>query len=395
MTATTERPASAAPKAPRGNPTRPSLRGIGLVTRIELLRRRPSAKGYIFYGLIFAAITALGIVAAVMAGPEKNSVPLELVLVLVLGTGMLIGPSLAATSINGDSAEGVLAPLQMTRLTAGDLALGKLLASWIVAVLALITTVPFLLYAFSRSGWTLVELLTVLGVSLFVVLVFTAVGLAWSSLAARNAASVALTHVTTGFMVLGTLVLFFFTQPLVSEEVSQTNKFLDYAQMTTDQEEAVALAYETGNFDSVDWQSLPCMEETFVTSFAHTERTAWMLLVNPIVVIGESSPIIDPQTYEADGRAYPGLYAQMHKGVSGARMGPDMETRAYDECTGPVATDESNDPWAIRQQEEYTYPRDPWLGLGVSAVLGLGAIIIAIRRLRVPYKKLRAGTRVA
>ena len=177
----------------QGNPWHPTFRGVALATWIELLRRRPSTKGYIFYGLTVAAIIALGVLAAVNAGPGKNSVAFELVLILILGSGMLIGPSLSATSINGDSSEGVLAPLQMTRLSAGDLTFGKLLASWLVCLAALLTTTPLLVYAYSRSGWHLGEAALVVAVILFVVLAFTAVGLAWSSIAARAVASVSLT----------------------------------------------------------------------------------------------------------------------------------------------------------------------------------------------------------
>ena len=154
----------------------------------------------------------------------KTSVPLELVLVLVLGVGFLIGPSLSATSINGDSGEGVLAPLQMSRLTAGDLAFGKLLASWAVSLAALITMTPFLVYAFTRSGWHLSELLSVLGMILFMVLMATAIGLAWSAIAARAVASVSLAHLTTGVLVLGTLLVFAFTMPLVTETVDVTSQ---------------------------------------------------------------------------------------------------------------------------------------------------------------------------
>ena len=162
------------------------------------------------------AIIALSVLAAVNAGPDKNSVAFELVLILILGAGMLIGPSLSATSINGDSSEGVLAPLQMTRLTAADLAFGKLFASWIVCIAALLTTTPLLVYSYGRSGWT--PRRGGRGArrrSCSSCLALTAVGLAWSSIAARAVASVSLTHLTTGLLVLGTLLVFVFTLPLV------------------------------------------------------------------------------------------------------------------------------------------------------------------------------------
>jgi len=379
MTTTTER--TEAPAARTGNPWAPTPRGVLLVTRIELMRRRPSTKGTIFYGVVVLGIITLGILVSAFSNAEKDSVPLELVLVLVLGAGFLIAPSLSATSVNGDSTEGVLAPLQMTRLTPGDLAVGKVLASWAVAFAALLTTVPFLVYAYLRAGWHLDELLLVLAVILFEVLVATTIGLAWSSLAARAVASVSLAHITTGALLLGTLLLFFFTQPLVSESTTVTVHYIDYSQVDGD-------PFADPN---VDPTTLPCVEQTQTYDVYHTEKTAWLLLLNPVVVVGESAPIVDPETYEEDGRAAPGLFAMMHQGVAGSRLGP-QEQVPYDECSGAPYPD---DPWMERQQEQANLARAPWLGLGVHALIALGAMTIVIRRLRVPYTILRAGSRVA
>ena len=391
----TQSPAQAARPGPvRGNPWRPTWRGVALVTRIELLRRRPSTKGYIAYGTMLAIIIGLGLLVSAMSPDGKDSTPMELVLILVLGAGLLIGPSLSATSINGDSGEGVLAPLQMTRLTAGDIASGKLVASWLVSFAVLVTTTPFLVYAFSRSGWHWDELAIVLAVILLVVLTASAIGLAWSAIAARAVASVSLAHLTTGFLVLGSLVLFAFTTPLVSESASVTNRYFDYEKMTAAQQEALDEAYQSGDFTSIDTSEFPCMTETYETSVAHTERTAWLLLINPAVLIAESSPIVDPTTWVEDGRAAPGLFAQIHQGVSTARIGPEGSPESYDGCANPFGG-WSDEEWNEQQQERGTYPRAPWLGLGVQVALLLGSMTLVVRRLRVPYKKLRAGTRVA
>jgi len=364
-----------------GNPWLPSLHGTGLVMRIELLRRRPSTKGYIAYGLTFLAIIGLGVLVAVLAGSDKTSIPLELVLVLVLGVGFLIGPSLSATSINGDSGEGVLAPLQMTRLTAGDLALGKLLASWAVSIAALVTTTPFLIYAYGRSGWTLTELLLVLAVILFLVLMATAIGLAWSAIAARAVASVSLAHLTSGALILGSLLLFAFTAPLVSEEVTVIHVQRDSENVTDEQ----------WNDPDFDYEALPCVEVEVPYQIMHSDRTAWLLLINPAVVIAEVSPIVNPETFEKDGRAAPGIFALIHSEVSGARLGPE-EPQVYDECAGYFGDE---DAWQKRNMEKALMPPAPWLGLGLAAVLLVGSVVIVIRRLRVPYKTLRAGSRVA
>ena len=389
-TATSPTPPTAQPTAqqaalPRkGNPWLPTWSGVALVARIEMLRRRPTRKGYIFYGILLGFIALLSLLATLAARDGKTSTPLELILVMVLGTGYLIGPSLSATSINGDSTDGVLAPMQMTRLTAGDLAFGKLLATWAVSVIALLSTAPFLWYAAVRSGWTGGELLTVLGVILFLVLVGTATGLAWSSIAARNAVSVALTHVTSGFLGLGTLIVFAFTSPLVTDDVQVTNRYPDWSQVTE---------FQQGD-PSFDASTLPCTEETVTQGWRHSERTAWMLLINPVVVIGESSPIINPETWEQDGRAQPGFFAFVHSSVSDARIASPKPV-GQDFCAYPDGGSATGDTWQAQQTENAIYPGQPWLGLGFYALLGIGSMVVTVRRLRVPYKKLGVGTRVA
>lgn len=364
----------------RGNPWLPTPRGVALVTRIELLRRRPTTKGYILYGMFFAAIVALGILVSVASNEDKTSVPLELVLVLVLGAGFLIGPSLSATSINGDSGEGVLAPLQMARLTAGDLAVGKLIAAWAVSIAALVTTTPFLVHAFSRSGWTFLELLPVLGAILLFVLMATAVGLAWSALVARTVISISLAHITSGMLTLGTLLMFAFTAPLVSEEVVVQSRDYDWESVTEDQ----------WNDPSFDHTTLACVEREDVWTITHTDRTAWLLLINPLITISELAPLIDPETFHEEGRAAPGIFAIIHQQVSGSRLGPE-EPRGYDGCTEWV----DDNSWEERQRAAALMDPAPLPGLGLGLALLVVSMGIAIQRLRVPYRTLRTGSRVA
>ncbi|GIG54970.1 ABC transporter permease [Demequina activiva] len=402
-----------------GNPWMPTPHGVSLMMRIELRRRRPSAKGYVFYGILFAIVIAICIAAAVFAPPELSSVNFEIVLIMVLGVGMLIAPSLSATSINGDSGEGVLAPLQMSHLTAGDIAVGKLLASWVVSVVALVALSPFLIYTFLNSGWRWNEALLTVGAILLVVLTFTAVGLAWSSIAARAVASVALAHLTTGFFLIGTLIVFGVASILVTEESASRDRYIDWS--TLDQEASAALdeAYMTGDYSQLDPDDYTCIESDWPMTITHTDRIAWILLLNPAVMITESAPVVDPVTWEEDGRAAPGMFAMIHSLISDARLGPDEEVsdfQAYDECAelqgmidGTVPTyDEDMTQEEIdaffaadeaeqneRQQRLANLTPAPWIGLGVQLTLLIGSMWIVIRRLRVPYKKLRTGTRVA
>src|SRR5690554_2761164 len=85
------------PPARKGNPWLPTFRGVGLVAGIELRRRRPTGKGYVIYGLLFAVVIAMCVLAAMVSTDQLSSVNLELVLIMVLVVGMLIAPSLSAT----------------------------------------------------------------------------------------------------------------------------------------------------------------------------------------------------------------------------------------------------------------------------------------------------------
>ncbi|WP_062077068.1 ABC transporter permease [Demequina globuliformis] len=407
-------PTPVAPPPRKGNPWLPTFRGVSLMTRIELRRRRPSTKGYIFYGILFAIVIAICIAAAIFTPAQLSSTNFEIVLIMVLGVGMLIAPSLSATSINGDSGEGVLAPLQMSHLTAGDIAVGKLLASWTVSVFALVALSPFLIYTYLSSGWRLGEMLITIGAILLVVLTFTAVGLAWSSIAARAVASVALAHLTTGFFLIGTIIVFGVSTLLVTEEAPDRDRYIDYGQMTPAAEDALNDAYMTGDFSALNADDYTCIDSEWAYTVTHTEKVAWILLMNPAVMITETAPIVDPETWEEDGRAAPGVFANVHQLLSEARLGPDDELTGYepwDECAdlerqisaaAQVSDEDMEAEWAeteadweARQREVANLERAPWLGLGVSVLLLVGSMWIVINRLRVPYKKLRSGTRVA
>ncbi len=419
MTAT-ETPKKLTPVSPparKGNPWFPTFRGTALVAGIELRRRKPTAKGYVVYGLLFAVVIGICLLAARMSTSDLSSTNLELVLVMVLGVGMLVAPSLSATSINGDSREGVLAPLQMTHLTAGDIAYGKLLASWLVSVIALLALSPFLVFAYLKSGWELHELAITIGAILLVVLAFTAVGLAWSALAARSVASVSLAHLTTGFFAVGTLVLYFMAGMLVTDTKEVTNRHLDYDAISEEQSEALEQGWMTGDFSAVNLDEIQCLEEIWTEGVPRTDEVVGFLLVNPVVMIAETAPIVDPQTWKKDGRAAPGMFASIHSSVASERLGPQEDVddyRGYDECaeiraqvTGEGLHDEMTEEewealWAEEQaradafqQRVANMDRMPWWGITAQVVLFFGSMTLVIARLRVPYKKLRSGTRVA
>jgi hypothetical protein len=114
------------------------------------------------------------------------------------------------------------------------------------------------------------------------------------------------------------------------------------------------------------------------------------LLINPVVILAETAPIIDVDRFAA-GEVQQGVFQMLHQNISDARIGPS-EPKGYDYCADPNA---GNDEWQQRTLEAAGYPRNPWVGLGLYTVLLAGSLWFTVNRLRVPYRTLRGGTRVA
>ncbi len=111
--------------------------------------------GVWFAVLLFTVLLRLAI-GSVDGTLVDGSVVLYGGLVLfVLGLALLVVPALAAQSVNGDRERGTLATLQVTRLTAGDIALGKFAAAWRSSLVFLALTLPMTVYAMTQGGVTL------------------------------------------------------------------------------------------------------------------------------------------------------------------------------------------------------------------------------------------------
>lgn len=108
-----------------------SWHGISTVARLELRQRARASKWVVVLAIWFAVIALVSVLSYLaLNDPDARSgaAMYDVVVFFVLGLGMLVVPSLTATSINGDREHGVLATLQTTLLTSADLVLGKLLA---------------------------------------------------------------------------------------------------------------------------------------------------------------------------------------------------------------------------------------------------------------------------
>jgi hypothetical protein len=295
-----------------------------------------------------------------MPDDEAGSLMFGLIVFLVLSLGSLVAPALSATSVNGDRSAGILATLQTTLLTPAEIATGKLLAAWVTALALLVTSTPFVLFAYLVGGTPFTRLLVVLALLALMLGIVCAVGLGWSAICARTSSSAVLTYLTVAFLGLGLPLLFALSVPFVS---------------TTD-----TVTVRTPSFDASGSGS--CEEQEQELDRVHTELTWWILAASPYVVVSDAAPPPDHDTFADDPLSL------IREGVREARLGPADR----DDWCGDDASDELERQ--RRSERDDLGATWPW-GLGLDLLLAGGFVVLTVRRLRTPSRKLPRGTRVA
>ncbi len=367
-----------------------SWHGIRTVARLELRQRLRSTRwkvALIVWFVVVGAITGLTVGALHAAtdpgqgGPELGSLIFGIVVFFVLFLGLLVAPTLSAAAINGDRNAGTLATLQATLLSPAEIVLGKLLAAWTAALAFLAASIPFIVWSLFEGGVRVLSLLTTVLMLAVVLLVVCAVGLGFSALVAKTSGSAVLTYLTVGGLSVLTPVLFGLSTPLVTT--------LEDVRVWTVPDSA----WPQGPADpqpTVD----QCHWETQTMSRVHTERTWWLLALNPFVIVADAQPLGDTAEIERAGSANP--LALIQYGVRLARTGPAAEedwcTSQFTEYHEDGTVTKPDSP--VAQVEPSTQAVWPW-GLGFLLVLGAGSVVVAVRRLRIPAHTLPQGTRVA
>lgn len=326
--------------------------GVALVFRQEFLVRLRTGRwrwlmgawvGVIFlFTVLFemgfsASITYYG-GSSVWRGERWQGIPLFGALMLfVLALALIISPALTAQSINGDRERGTLATLQVTRLSAGDIAIGKLLAGWGVGVGALVLTLPFVGWSILRGGVGIWRAAVVLFVVALLIGVVCAVSQALSALLARSITSALLSYVTVFALSLGTLLVF-----------------------------TLALPMSSSGYDRPD-------------------RVWWMLAPNPFVVLADSAPQVplkrDPRSGDLVAPPVGDPLGEIGREVRRMRMSPSERDDYYQYYDGD-------------SDELPNAPVWPY-GLAFNLLLGAGSVWITVRRLQTPVRELTMGTRIA
>lgn len=406
-----------------------SLGGLRTVVELEL-KQRVRSKRWIWalaaWFVVIGGVTGLIIWASrsmlanswdeYRAGPTAFGV----ITFFVLGMGLMIAPTFSATSINGDRAGGTLATLQATRLSALEIAAGKLIAAWLTAAVFLVVALPFIIWSMVLGNISAWQVFVVFAVVLVEVAVVCAIGLGWSALTTRTAASAAMTYLSVVTLtVISTMVMALLIPLGVQQEKVRIWGLTDEVQAAYKEASEEYWEANPGS-DGSGAPSVPIGKCTWFEreqTVTHTDQVWWITVINPFVIVADAAPL--PPGVAKDLSTYQGLssdpLATIRLGVRQLSLPAATE---HDECAGYYASladyqvtwDNGTDvPTITTTRNGKTVvitspvkprvvnvetPIWPW-GLGANLLIGAVFFWIAVRRLRIPYAKLAKGTRVA
>ena len=312
--------------------------------------------------LAFAVLLRLGLAATSADSRPLGPALFGGVLLFVLGLALLVVPALTAQSVNGDRERGTLATLQVTRLSAAQIALGKLAAAWGTALVFLGLTLPVVAWAMAEGGLPLVNVVSTLLVVALLLGVVCALAQCLSAVFARSITSALLSYLTVFALTVGTLIAFGLATALTSEQVTVYYR-------------SPGVDAETGELDA----DAPTVRDSYTTTRVREDRTWPLLAPNPFVVLADSAPAlpdrIDPRTGNRVPQPLDPL-GELGSAIRDARRPPNDDRR--------FAGSEPGDPG----------PVGPY-GLAFDVLLGVGAVTVTVRRLRTPAHRLPRGVRIA
>ena len=344
------------------------LSGIVTVAQLEFrLRIRAGRWRWLVasWFVVLLGITALVRAAASqenIAGDQaRGAVMFGVVVLVVLALALLVAPALAAQSVNGDRERGTLATLQVTRLSAGEIAVGKLLASWGTALVFLAVTLPLARWCFAEGGLSVLRVAGVYLVTALLLGVVCALSLALSALLPRTTTSAVLAYLTVFALTVGTLISWGLVTAATQQTVRVSNQVCD----------------DTGG----------CETYPYETTIARTDRTWWLLAPNPFAVLADSAPAGPVREIRLpDGRVVReplevDILGSMSRGLHQMRIERKPVSTEYGTSYEVPPDAEGGPVWPT--------------GLAVNLLLAAGAIWLTTRRLRTPSDRLARGQRIA
>lgn len=351
--------------------------GIATVARQEFRLRIRAGRWKWLLGVFFLVLlgfTVLLRAALSQVSDEdlqfKGTVLYGGLMLFVLGLALLVVPALAAQSVNGDRERGTLATLQVTRLTAAEITLGKFAAAWLTALVFLALTFPLIAYAMTQDGVPFPRVVILTLVLALLLGTVCATSLWWSAVLSRTTTSGVLAYVSVFALTVGTLIVFGLTTAVTAERVTET--------------------YENECPPGTEAQGCVAGPVSYETTRARTDRTWWLLAPNPFVVLADAAPQIPDED--------PGAPLEGRVGVRARDLDPlgqigrqvrDLRKPPEDPASGGFLT-----PGVRGEQADAAAAVWP-TGLAVNVALGGLALWLTARRLRTPTRNLPKGQRVA
>ena len=358
-----------------------SWSAVRTVAVLELRQRVRSTRWQIMlvvWGVVLVLLCGGLTALAGMTGSEaEDTAPIlyDLTVCFVLGIGLIIAPTLSATSVNGDRADATLALLQATRLRSQEIVVGKLVAAWSAALAFLAVALPFLLVFTLLGGaaWmTLAGHLLILVVTLGAV---CAIGLGFSAATARPSASAVLTYLVVAGLVIGS--------PIITA-----------ISTTAVQGKQTTLSYETDYSASTNGKVV-CETEPHVrtSNVVHVERIWWMLVPDPFVALADVSGrnmVYGGQSTYTEYDTQP-LYPASPLGMVGVAVDQMRNPQPKEVVINHCEPETTSGPFDWEITHLAFWP----VSLVMVLALGAWSLTSASRRLRTPVHRLARGTRVA
>ncbi|MDL9948713.1 ABC transporter permease subunit [Gordonia sp. ABSL11-1] len=395
MTNVTEHRNAIEPTAPFTQRVRRWWSVVGVLIGLELRQRVRTTRWKVTLVLSFVVISAVVFGSmAVAVNPSESSYHqwaqnlYAIVLGALLFLGIVLAPTLTATTINGDRKDATLAVVQATPISNWQLALGKLIGNWVCCLALMVVALPYLVWAIIAAPYGFGR--GILGVVVCAVLFacYCGIGLGFSALTARPAGSAVLTQATVFFLLLGLPALFGLLYTTTSED-----------------HEVTRARYSAPDGWPENAASTPptCRDVETTETFAHTERIWWLLAPNPVLIVPD---IVAPQdnpevrVWETGHRPPgPTLLTPIAETLSAARMGPYIDAPRCGDQRAWFSTSGDSSPgrfYAGQTAHERARIGDSWyLGLLANMAFGAIGLTVAARRLRVPARKLPRGVRIA
>ena len=190
------------------------MRGVFTVARLEFTVRvraghwRWLLGGWFVILVLFTLLLRLAIGHAPTLDGSRGTVMYGGLQLFQLALALIVMPALTGQSINGDRERGTLGVLQVTDLSAFDIAAGKLLAAWATACVFLVTSAPLVAWSMIEGGVPAFRVIVVTIVLVLLLGVICAISLGLSALLARSTTSSVLSYLAVFTLTVGTLLVF-------------------------------------------------------------------------------------------------------------------------------------------------------------------------------------------